>query len=86
MGQRHYHNKNFGSSFPSLIYMYLFLGMFEILIKFYIITEACLKIHPRAKITQIEEAVSETLKHAPTQKDGPKYKKVSIIFLWWDYM
>jgi hypothetical protein len=52
--------------------------MFEILIKFYIISEACLKIHPRAKATEIEEAVAETLKHAPSQKDGPKYKKVGI--------
>ena len=51
--------------------------MFEILIKFYIISEACLKIHPRAKVTEIEEAVAETLKHAPSQ-DGPKYKKVGI--------
>jgi hypothetical protein len=53
--------------------------MFEILIKFYIISEACLKIHPRAKATEIEEAVAETLKHAPSQKDGPKYKKVGFI-------
>ena len=52
--------------------------MFEILIKFYIISEACLKINPRAKVTEIEEAVAEIMKHAPSQKDGPKYKKVGI--------
>jgi len=52
--------------------------MFEILIKFYIISEACIKIHPRAKVTEIEAAVAETLKHTPSQKDGPKYKKVDI--------
>jgi len=61
--------------------------MFEILIKFYIISEACLKIHPRAKVTEIEEAVAETPKHAPSHKDGPKYKKVGInLVLWWDYI
>jgi hypothetical protein len=61
--------------------------MFEILIKFYIISEACLKFHPRTKVTEIKEAVAETLKHAPSQKDGPKYKKVGInLFLWLDYI
>jgi hypothetical protein len=48
---------------------YFFFSIFEILIKFYIISEACLKIHPRAKVTEIEEAVAETLK-ARTEPEG----------------
>ncbi|CAC5389513.1 unnamed protein product [Mytilus coruscus] len=36
--------------------------------------ESCIKIH-RCSVSEVEECIAETLKHAPAQKDGPRYKK-----------
>ncbi|CAC5403201.1 unnamed protein product [Mytilus coruscus] len=35
---------------------------------------SCIKIH-RCNVSEVEECIAETLQHAPTQKDGPRYKK-----------
>jgi hypothetical protein len=39
-----------------------------------------MKIHKNVKFDEVEEQIAETLKHAPAQKDGPKYKQV-IYFI-----
>jgi hypothetical protein len=39
-----------------------------------------MKIHKNVKFDEVEEQIAETLKHAPAQKDGPKYKRV-IYFI-----
>ncbi|CAC5394456.1 unnamed protein product [Mytilus coruscus] len=36
--------------------------------------KSCIKIH-RCNVSEVEECIAETLKHAPAQKDGPRYKK-----------
>ncbi|CAG2195975.1 unnamed protein product [Mytilus edulis] len=39
-----------------------------------VVTKSCIKIH-RCSVSEVEECIAETLKHAPAQKDGPRYKK-----------
>ncbi|CAC5387233.1 unnamed protein product [Mytilus coruscus] len=39
-----------------------------------VVTKSCIKIH-RCSVSGVEECIAETLKHAPAQKDGPRYKK-----------
>ncbi|CAC5420020.1 unnamed protein product [Mytilus coruscus] len=39
-----------------------------------VVTKSCIKIH-RCSVSEVEDCIAETLKHAPAQKDGPRYKK-----------
>ncbi|CAC5422989.1 unnamed protein product [Mytilus coruscus] len=39
-----------------------------------VVIKSCIKIH-RCNGSEFEECIAETLKHAPAQKDGPRYKK-----------
>jgi hypothetical protein len=47
-------------------------------LNFTLFQKFALKSIRETKVTEIEEAVAEIMKHAPSQKDGPKYKKVGI--------
>ncbi|CAC5355835.1 unnamed protein product [Mytilus coruscus] len=37
-------------------------------------TKSCIKIQ-RSNVSEVEECIAVTLKHAPAQKNGPRYKK-----------
>ena len=36
--------------------------------------EACFKIHPKIRVSEIEAELAEVLKYAPKRKGGSKYK------------
>ncbi|CAC5425222.1 unnamed protein product [Mytilus coruscus] len=38
------------------------------------VQESCIKIQ-RSNVSEVEECIAVTLKHAPAQKNGPRYKK-----------
>lgn len=53
---------------PAFIY-YTYIYIFFSLPK-----EACLTSYMKAKMSEVEDEISEALKHAPKRKGGSKYK------------
>ncbi|XP_061414062.1 uncharacterized protein LOC133346469 isoform X3 [Lethenteron reissneri] len=46
---------------------------------FMVLTRACLKSYPRAKVKEIEVEIAETLKHSPNKRGGANYKEPEVI-------
>ncbi len=52
----------------------------RIISMFYLVVEACIRVHSKVSEPEMEEQIQEVLKHAPSKPGGSRFKVLLLAF------